>query len=217
MGRLEALETIREAWESDTLSLGDKIVTITTEYSGEGLDLGSTAAHIHATPAELDALLALGELDDEIIEQISEVNPPKTAWTMLANANDEEIHGALEALSQKRKRADDARRESLSEYIYAAMLEIAGPTVEQRVGNLSGDVLRHALDKGESFGALGDWDKKFLKNVSGQKKRGKTMSPKQSAQIVRILSNLADKGVIKRESIDGDQEICDQILDALDR
>ena len=43
------------------------------------------------------------------------------------------------------------------------------------------------------------------------------MSPKKTAQILRILGSLADKGVIKRDSIDRDQEICDQILDALGR
>ena len=95
MGRYEALEDIRETWEDQSISLGEKILRITSVFSSEGLDLGSTAAHLHATPAELDALLSLGELDESVIERISQVNPPKTAWTMLANANEEEIEGAL--------------------------------------------------------------------------------------------------------------------------
>ena len=218
MGRYEALEGIREAWENNTISLGEKVIAISSTFSAAGLDLESTAAHIHATPAELNALLALGELDDEVIERISSANPPRTAWVMLANASDEEIEGALQALAHDaRKREEGQAHTSVAECVYTAMLDVAGPTPEQRVGDLAGDVLRHALKKGEDFGVLGAWDTKFLKNVSSQKKRGKTMSAKQSAQIYRILSELADKGVIKRESIDGDQEICDQILDALGR
>ena len=218
MGRYEALEDIRETWEDQGISLGEKILRITSVFSSEGLDLGSTAAHLHATPAELDALLSLGELDESVIERISQVNPPKTAWTMLANANDEEIEGALSALEREaREGRTDTPNLSVSEFVYTVMLDIAGPTTEQRVGSLSGDVLRHALKKGEDFGVLGDWDKKFLKSVSVQRKRGKTMSLKQTKQLMRILGELADKGVIKRESIDGDQEICDTLLDALGR
>jgi hypothetical protein len=82
---------------------------------------------------------------------------------------------------------------------------------------LSGADLSHALKKGTDFSALSEWETKFLKSVSAQKKRGKTMSSKQITNIMKILNTLADKKVIVRNSIDGDVEICDRILDALGR
>ena len=97
------------------------------------------------------------------------------------------------------------------------MLEVSGPTIEMKVGNLSGDDLKHALKKGENFNALSDWEKKFLKSVSGQKKRGRMLTDKQVMQVIKILGNLVDKKAILRNSIDGDQDICDRILDALGR
>ena len=39
-------------------------------YYDVGLDLATTAAYIKATPAELDALLALGGLEDNLIESV---------------------------------------------------------------------------------------------------------------------------------------------------
>ena len=43
------------------------------------------------------------------------------------------------------------------------------------------------------------------------------MTQKQIAVVISILNELADKGVIKRDSIDGDVEICDKVLDAIGR
>ena len=73
------------------------------------------------------------------------------------------------------------------------------------------------MKKGENFNALSDWEKKFLKSVSGQKKRGRMLTDKQVMQVMKILGNLVDKKAILRNSIDGDQDICDRILDALGR
>ncbi len=216
MDKFEALERIDAAWNNVRLSLGEKITSISSDYYAVGLDLATTAAFIKATPAELDALLTLSELDDDIIKTISEVDPPKTTWALLANASDDEIRQALKALAQAKNTHDEKQAiTTLSEFVYQQMLDVAGPTPEQLVGMLTGNELGHALKKGQDFNALTDWENKFLKSVSGQKKRGKALSPKQLAVIIRILINLADRGVIKRNSIDGDAQICDKILDAI--
>lgn len=218
MNRLEALEQIKAVWVDETMPLGQRIVDISSAFSSAGLDLATTAAFIHATPAELDFFLALGELDDETIEAISELNPPKTTWVMLASANDEELESALAALRNDRNaEGRPSSLHSVAEYLYVTMVEVEGPTIEQKVGNLPGDTLRHALKKGEDFKALGAWDAKFLKSVAGQKKRGKVLSDRQVNQLIRILGELADAGAIVRNSIDGDADICDDILDALGR
>ena len=215
MNKTDALETIKEAWDNEELSLGDKIIQISTAFYAAGLDISGTSAYIQTTESELNTLLELSEFDDDIIEAISRVNPPKTTWTVLSSASDEEVEHALKLLDGNErvgKRAD-----SSDELIYYAMMEVSGPTVDQKVGNLSGDLLKHALKKGEDFGALTDWEKKFLKNVAGQKKRGKVLSEKQTVHLVKILNKLVDGNVIKHDSIDGDQDICDEILEALER
>ena len=218
MDKIEALERIASTWTSDTLSLGEKITGISSDFYAVGLDLATTAAFIKATPAELDALLSLSALDDDIIEMISKVAPPKTTWTLLANASDEEIRQALDALAHaKSTREDKEGPTAISEFVYQQMLDVAGPTHEQLVGMLTGNELGHALKKGQDFNVLSDWDNKFFKSIVVQKKLGRALSAKQLAVIIRILTDLADRGVIKRDSIDGDGEICNKILNAIGR
>lgn len=216
MDKFEALEKIDKAWNNDDLSLGEKITEISSDFYAVGLDLATTAAYIKATPAELDALLSLSVLDDDIIDMISKADPPKTTWALLASASDEEIRQALKAfIDPKGAPVRIKGSTSVSEFIYQQMLDVAGPTPEQLVGMLTGNDLGHALKKGQDFDALSDWENKFFKSVVAQKKRGKALSTKQLSVIIRILTDLADRGVIKRNSIDGDKEICDKILNAI--
>lgn len=218
MGKLESLNLIRSAWTAD-IPLGQKASTIAGEFYASGLDLGSTAAYVGATPAELDALLSIGGLDDEILEEISRVNPSKTTWTFLSNATDEEISHALGAIEAERSNPEAMQgRGSLTEFVYYTMIEVAAPTIEQKAAKISGEALQHALKKSEQFDSnLSDWDKKFLNSVAGQRKANKELTEKQGKNIARICNNLADRGVITRNSIDGDQAICDEILDAIER
>ena len=218
MNKVEALNHINEIWNNDNLDLGTKITTISTDYYEVGLDLATTAAYIKATPAELDALLSLAALSDELISKISQANPPKTIWELLANANDEEINEALSALATKRENnnpSDD--NDSVSEYIYKQMVKLAGPSVEQRVAEIRASDIAHIRKKGEEFKALSDWEIKFLKSIASQKANDKSLSDKQMNHLIKILNSLAEKGVITRNSIDKDNVICDRILDALGR
>lgn len=218
MNRFEALERIKATWDDVGLSLGEKIDIISTAYYSVGLDIATTAAFIKATPTEIGALLSLSTLDDDIIKMISEVDPPKTTWALLANASDNEIRQALSALvNAKKSHKENQSPISISKFVYQQMLDVAGPTPEQLVGMLSGNELGHALKKGQDFNALSPWDTNFFKGIVAQKKRGKALSQKQLTVIIRILTELSDRGVIKRNSIDGDEIICDKILDAIGR
>lgn len=216
MDRVEALERINDAWNSSDLTLGEKINEISNDFYAVGLDLDSTAAFIKATPAELDALLSLSSLDDELIEMISIANPPKTTWTLFASASDEEIKQAINALEHINDVQDkDNVSSPVSEFIYQKMLDVSGPTTEQRVGMLSGLELGHALKKAKDFDVLSPWENKFFKSIVAQKRRGKTLSTKQINSLISVLNNLASRGVIKRDSIDGDEDVCNRILDAI--
>lgn len=230
MDKVDALESIKEAWDDKGLSLGDRILRVSNDFYAAGLDIEGTAAYLHTTVAELESILELGQFDDEIIEKISEVNPPKITWAILSSGSEEEVNHALDVLAKKKanssaanngvdgdnEASDDDNSKMDDEYIYEAMMEIAGPTLEQRVENLSYDALKHARKKGMDFGTLNDWEAKFLNSIAGQKRSGKTLTQKQLHRTAVILTKLVENGVIKHDSIDGDQEICDQILGALD-
>ena len=213
MDKFSALELIRETWENDGLNLEKKIITISDAYYSVGLDIATTAAYIKATPAEFDTFLSLSNLDDEIISFISKVNPPKTTWLLLGSASDDEIKKALTALSAQ-SRLDS---ETISEFIYQQMIEVSGPTTEQLVSQLTGNELFSLAAKAKAFSSVPESSIKLLNSIAGQKKRGKILSDKQITTVINILNILADNKVIQRNSIDGDSELCDKVLDALER
>ena len=211
MDKFEALEHINTLWHDQDVPLGEKILAISNDFYSVGLNLSTTAAFIKATPAELDALLSLSALEDEMIELISKVNPPKTTWLLLASASEDEVKQALDALAQN----NSGSGEAYSAFVYQRMIEVAGPTPEQLVGMLTGNDLHHAWKKGQDFGAFTPKESNFMRGIAANKKCGKTLSDKQLAWAMQILVGLAEKGIITRNSIDGDQETCDRILDAI--
>lgn len=212
MEKIDALELIKEKWAEDNLSLEDKIISISSAFYSVGLDIATTANYIRVTPAEFDAFLSLSNLSDEMIRMISEANPPKTTWPLLASGNDEEIKKALSALSA----SSSLRNESVSEFIYQQMIEVAGETPEQQISQLTGGELFYLAGKAKNF-SVAEKGIKFLSSVAGQKKTGKVLSEKQINVLMDILKDLADNNVIQRNSIDGDKELCDKVLDAIGR
>ena len=213
MDKLEALEAIKNAWGNDDLSLEDKIIKISDAFYSVGLDISTTASFIKATPAEFDAFLSLSNLDDNMIRIISEANPPKTTWPLLASGNDDEIKKALAALSALSR----SKNESVSEFIYLQMIEIAGETSEHQIAQLTGEELLYLARKAQNFNSVRPSQLKFLNGVASQKKRGRVLSEKQIVALINILNDLANNNVIQRNSIDGDKELCDKVLDAIDR
>lgn len=198
------------------MSLRDKATLISEEFYSTSLKLGSTAAYIGATPSELDALLSLSELDDEVLEKVSETNPPKTTWMMLANASDEELDVALSELRNRRTRDDSPRNETLDERVFSAMVQIAGPTQEQILSVLKPDIISAMVKRAESYNTLAPKNLSALKSFASWRKRGKPLTEKQTAYLKSILTQLVDSSVIVRDSIDGDKEACDFVLDTLE-
>lgn len=212
MEKIDALELIKEAWGSGKLSLEEKIFKISDAFYSVGLDIATTANYIKTTPAEFDAFLSLSNLDDDLIRMISEANPPKTTWSLLACGSDEEIKKALMALSA----SSSLKNESVSEFIYHQMIETAGETPEQLVSQLTGGELFYLANKAKNF-SVNEKLLKFLNSLAGQKKRGKVLSEKQLSALMDMLKELADNSVIQRDSIDGDKELCNKVLDAIGR
>lgn len=213
MDKIDALELIRKTWGAESLSLGEKIITISEAFYSVGLDIATTANFIKTTPAELYAFLSLSNLNEDMIRLISDANPPKTTWPLLSSGNDDEIKKALSALLDTSR----LKNESVSEFIYQQMIEVAGFTSEQLLSQLTGGEMFALAKKAKNFMAVNPNTIKFLNSLAGQKKRGKALSDKQIAALKDILNNLADNKVIQRNSIDGDEELCDKVLDAINR
>lgn len=213
MDKIDALELIKKTWDSESLSLEDKIITISDAFYAVGLDIATTANFIKTTPAEFYAFLSLSNLDEDIIRMISDANPPKTTWPLLSSGNDEEIKKALTALSATSR----SQNESVSEFIYQQMIEVAGSSTEQLLSEITGGEMFALAKKAKNFTSVNPNTIKFLNSLAGQKKRGKALSERQIATLKDILNNLADNKVIQRNSIDGDDVLCDKVLDALER
>ena len=212
MDKIDALELIKGTWDKDDLSLEDKIIKISDAFYSVGLDIATTSNYIKATPAEFYAFLSLSNLDEDIIKKISEANPPKTTWPLLASGNDDEINKALSALSLSSR----LKNETVSEFIFQQMIEVAEETPEQQISQLTGGELFYFANKAKNF-SVNEKDIKFLNSFAGQKKRGKVLSDKQIAVLMDILERLASQNVIQRDSIDGDKDLCDKVLDAIGR
>ena len=148
-----------------------------------------------------------------MIRMISDANPPKTTWPLLSSGNDDEIKKALSALSGTSR----SKSESVSEFIYQQMIEVAGSSTEQLLSEITGGEMFALAKKAKNFTSVNPNTIKFLNSLAGQKKRGKALSERQIATLKDILNNLADNKVIQRNSIDGDEELCDKVLDALER
>ena len=146
--------------------------------------------------------------DEEIVKKISDIDPPKTTWTMLANASDEEIEEALKVLENS-----DDKKQINSELVYQSMLEIAGPTVEQKLNNLNATDIKNIRIKGEQYQKLNPREVKFLKSLAPRKVKGVDLSEKQLNWLKSIVQHLIEENVISKNSMDDDQEFCDKILD----
>lgn len=214
MSKFESLERIKGLWKDTSLSLFDKVSAISDEYYSENLDLAGTAEFIGATPSELDSLLSLSELDEEMLRQVSDANPPITTWMILANASDEEFQAAIQTISGNENGAKTA--ESLGERLYTVMIQAAGPTPDQALANLTPDVLFAMAKRAESFKATSPKNIKALKSFGSWRRRGKCLTEGQVKYLRGILDQMIGCGAIKRDGIDSDQEMCDIVLDILE-
>lgn len=214
MNKVEALDNIKQKWNDNSISLKEKILSISTDYYSSGLDLLHTASYIKATPSELESLLSLSELDDNLIDLISEINPPKTTWTLFANANSDEIENAVNSISNNK-----VIPELYSEFVYKSMREVSGPSIESKIEKLTASDIKNIRIKGENYQKLTNGESSLLKTVARMKAMpdSKSLSQKQMDWLVSILIKLVDNNVFTKNSIDNDQELCDKVLNTIGR
>lgn len=205
------IQNLPESWVSPRTPFGEYVQRVAAAYQTSRLSLSAAATLLEASPMELLAVTQLGALSDDILAALEGPPPPATTWFYIAQAdNVESVRAALSALAK-------AKNGSPAVIVKAAMSTIDGPTPEQKINALGVDVLWHMWKKSKKYNVLGASGQRALANITGKKGKGFPMSLPQLSFLKGLLSEMADAGAIKRSSPDGDQNECDQVLDALGR
>ncbi len=204
-------ETLIRCWNSiEEKSFDRWIIDFSDAFHKSRLSTTFVANILGVRLAELQAALALAVLDDEELELLAKRVPPKTTWFSLATANREGLEAALVAL-------EHADGDSPFKKVEGAIRTIAGPSSLERVAALPFQAFEHAAKKAEAYGLLTATSRNALKNWARQQRTGRGLTVKQTAYAKNLLEQLADSNAIVRNSRDGDQQICDVILNAIDR
>lgn len=198
------------AWKNhENLSFDQWLANISNAFATTGMTLKIGAIALDIQPAELQAALNLASLDEEDLALLAGSNPPPTTWFSLASASTDAIKAALEAL-----KGPGAKHAPYS-VVEAAIRNISGPSVLEKVGALSSETFGHAAKKAEAFQLLTEKSRNALKGFQRTKRTSGSLSLAQVAFAKDLLQQLVVGGAISRDSKDGDVEVCNLILDAL--
>lgn len=200
-----------DTWASSRKPFDEWVRSVSRAFYETSYGIESAAKLLDTSSGELGAVLVLATMEDENLELLAEHVPPKTTWYKLANASREEIEVALDALDEM---STDASPHAVVE---RAIREYRGPTPEEKVSNLSGEVFFHMSTKAKQYDLLYPKARQFLFEMGKHRSADREMSQKQADWACDLLREMADQGAIKRDSPDDDQKICDKVLDALDR
>jgi hypothetical protein len=199
-----------EAWGATELPFAEWVIGVSDAFEETDLTLEAASKLAMVNPAELEAVLHLAMMDAEDLELLGEDVPPKSTWFLLAAATPDGVRVALEAL----KTADGR---PAFEVVEEALRSVQGPSEEDRVAALPGEVFKHLASKAKQYDALTPRARKALADFGTRIKGGRPLTPRQLAWAVDLLEQLADARVVVRGSPDGDVPICDQVLDAIGR
>lgn len=204
---------IVEAWsDRNLLSIAEWVKKVSDTFANSQGSLIFSARLLNTHPAELFAVLNLATLEDNLLEKISQQRPPLTTWLSLSKADESGVEAALEALIAAKSQND---KRSPCQIVDEAIERVGGGGPITRISKLESKTIIHAAKKAYEYGALSDKSRVALKRFGSMRKTGKLLTPKQLGYMQGMLEELVKKGVIKRNSIDGDQEMCNEILDAL--
>lgn len=206
----DAVAGLEPAWRNQDLTLAERAQLMSTLHQRSRLTLEGTARVTGATPAQIQALLELATLDDDDLEMVSAANPPATTWFLFASAGSDAIRAGLQALVSERVAADRPLAT-----VYDAMRSISGPTVDERVAGVSGATLGHLARKANQYDVLTKSARGLLVSMAKRKKTGAPPTEKQLQFLTDVLLQLVQAGVICRDSHDDDQDMCNEVLDAL--
>jgi hypothetical protein len=170
--------------------------------------LEAAARLAETRPAELAAVLELATLEDEVLELLDEDVPPSTTWFTLASASDEGLRAALTALRE-------GGEASPTQAVRSAISTVEGPATVERVAHLEPAVFNHLAKKAKQYDLLRPRDRQALVSFGRMIRSGRPLTQRQSAYALSLVQQLVDGGAVRRRSPDGDQEVCDVVLDAV--
>lgn len=201
-----------DAWNSRSTSSFDEWVrTVAQAVANSRMTLEAVARLLAVGVAEIQAVINLSLLEDDELLLIAQADPPKTTWFMFSGAPRDAIEAGLKEI------AESKAGEPVADRLRAAMREVTGLDPSERCGLLPAATIRHMEKKAEQYGLLSEKSRKFLKSMGGKRRTGATPTPRQAAYLYNLLDQMADDGAIRRDSPDGDQDMCNEVLDALGR
>lgn len=205
------IQALISAWNRPRKPFDSYVTGVAEAFQTANLTIPQAAQWLDTHEAELWAVLRLGSLDEESVRLFAGPPPPKTTWLDLAEATPEGIRQALQKLAKLKP----GRSPHLA--AVEALRVAEGPKVEERVAGLSSKTLLHLHEKAKQYNALNEASRRALRQFGMRKKFGQNLTPRQVAWLSNMLIDLADAGVVKRNSPDGDVEHCDAALDAIGR
>lgn len=206
------LTGFRLLWDSRAeMNLDEWIISVSEGYFSHGLGLESSASLVDCQPSELQAAILLATLEEDTLRLIAAYNPPITTWFFLAECPPEHVEAVLKAVVEES--SDIATAEVASRKIK----ELLGPNSLESLSALDSSAYSHLYEKARQYDVLSERSRGALKSFGGRMKSGKTLTIKQLAYAQDLLTQMADLGVIRRNSPDNDEEIMLVVLKALGR
>lgn len=200
-----------QAWNSrGEKEFHEWVLDLSDAFNDMNIGLKLAAKLIEARSEELQAALNLSILEESQLKKIGKINPPKTTWYRLAESDEDEFEIVLKTLT------NISEGVSPSIAIEEAIRAFRGPTPIEKISALSSEAFARAIKKDDSFKILTEKDRNLLKSLKTKVSTGATMSMAQASYASDVLKKLVQGGAIKRNSPDGDTEICNQIMDALE-
>ncbi len=193
----------------DSTPFNTWVMEVSDNYFRSGLTLKMAANFLGTQPAELQAVVNLAALEEEDLALLSDLKPPNTTWFSLAAASTEGLKAAIRAL------ADAKVAQSPFLLVDGAIRSVEGPNIFERIASLKSESFGHAAKKAQAYSLLNEKGIKALKQWQRRVRSGKTLTPAQMAYADGLLRELVDARAITRNSKDKDEELCDEILDAL--
>lgn len=203
-----------DAWAArGTTNFKSWVVELSDSFENSAYSLQTAARLAGVRPAELFAILQVGTLDDELLNEFARVMPPKTSWLSICSSSEDGAKAALGALEKVKGSAGYSPWQTAE----AAIESATGGSIHSKVAHLSSALVLHAWKKSKDYGLLNDKERSAMKNFASSKKLGKSLTPKQVAYLQMMLDRLVEGGAITLDTPDGDVNECIEILKALEQ
>lgn len=207
----ESFRALKEAWSGRRRPLVSWVRSVEDAFSRSNLVIADAAELIDSTEAELEAVLRLCLLEDNILDLVSEADPPMTTWLLLTEVPSADIPEVLEAASNVTTVQSDYQR------MDAAIREVTGRSSVSAVQNIDPDLLDFALRKATAYSIWPQTKKHYraLRDFASRRRSSRPLTARQTAYARSLLNEIVESGAIRVPSPDGDDELCGAILKAI--